>query len=98
MLGRIQLVSKVYRRKQAYQFILDKIKKLEAKASYNTDKPDEGSNIIPLAELNKLKEGIADPSAELVTILKKLLRPVASEVEIEDNLLIPFQPETLSTK
>jgi hypothetical protein len=98
MLGRIKLVSRIERRKQAYQFILDKIKKLEAEFCYKTDKPDEGNNIIPLAELNKLKEGIADPSMELVTILKKLLRPVASEVEIEDNLLIPFQPKTLSPR
>jgi hypothetical protein len=98
MLGRTRLVSRIERRKQAYQFILGKIKKMEAEFSYKTDKPDEGNNIIQLAELNKLKEGIADPSAELVTLLKKLLRPVASEVEIEDNLSTPFQPETLSPR
>ena len=92
------MVSRNARRKQAYQFILEKIKKLEAEFSYKTNKSGEGSDILPLAELDKLKRGVADPSTELVTLLKKLLRPVAFEVEIENKLLKPFQPKTPSPR
>ena len=92
------MVSRVDQRKQAYQFILDKIKKLEAEFSYKTNKSGVVNDIVPLAELDKLKRGIADPSTELVTFLKKLLPPIASEVEIEDKLLKPFRLKTPSPK
>ena len=92
------MASRIGRRKQAYQFILSKIKKLEAEFSYQTNISGEESGIVPLAELDKLRRGIADPSIKLVTILKMLLRPVASEIELEDNLLKPFQLRATSPK
>lgn len=92
------MVARIDRRKEAYQFILDKIKKLEADFVYKTNKSGEVSDIVPLLELDKIRRGIADPSLELIIFLKKLLRPVASEVEIEAKLLKPFQPRTPSPK
>ena len=92
------MISRIDQRKQAYQFILDKIKKLEAEFSYQTNISDEVSYLIPLAELDKLRRGIADPSIKLVNILKKMLHPVASEIELEDNLLKPFQFRATSLK
>ena len=41
-----------------------------------------------------LKEGLADPSAELVQALKKLLLGVATGVEIAKYLVRSFQPKT----
>ena len=85
------MLSRIDRRKQAYQFILGKIKELQEKFSYQTNKSGEVSDIVPLEELDMLRRGIADPSAKLIVFLKTLLHPVASEIELEDNLLKPFQ-------
>jgi hypothetical protein len=48
--------------------------------------------IIPLNELMLLKEGLADPSAELVASLKQLLRGSVTEADIDTHLVTPFQP------
>ena len=42
----------------------------------------------------RLKEGLDDPSPELVRALKKLLLGVVSEAEIDKYLVSPFQPKT----
>ena len=80
------------RRKQAYQYIYEKVKELETGFSSKIDNRSEEAEIISLTDLDKLKRGIVDPTDELITVLKKLLRPVASEDEIEENLVKPFQP------
>ena len=55
--------------------------------SYDADHP----STIPLNELMLLKEGLADPSDELVTSLKQLLRGFVPEAEIDAHLVAPFQ-------
>jgi len=47
---------------------------------------------ISLDELVGLKEGLSDPSQELVVALKKILRRVTSEAEIDKHLVKPFLP------
>jgi len=90
------MLSSIDLRKQAYQFVYEKIKELETQFSYNIEKYSEGTDIVYLADLDKLKRGVADPSGELVAILQKLLNRVASEGEIEENLVKPFQAESHS--
>ena len=84
------MLSKIKQRKQAYEFIYQKVEELETKGSYGIDESMEKTDIVYLEDLDKLKKGIADPSYELVSILKKLLRPVASNIEIEGHLVKPF--------
>jgi hypothetical protein len=48
--------------------------------------------IIPLNELLLLKEGLADPSVELVASLNKLLGGYVTEADIGTHLIAPFQP------
>jgi len=78
------------KRKQAYQFIRDKLHESGHKLSYNTAKAIDVSSVISLAEMDNLKRGYADPSEELVAGLKKLLHRVAGEGEIEEYLVKPF--------
>ena len=87
------MLSKIKLRKQAYEFIYQKAEELETKESYRIDKYIEETDIVNLDDLDKLKRGIADPSNELVSILKRILRPVASDIEIEGYLVKPFHTE-----
>jgi len=84
------LTSKKEKRKQAYQFIRDKLHESGHKLSYNTAKAIDVSSVISLAEMDNLKRGYADPSEELVAVLKKLLPHAADEDEIEEYLVKPF--------
>ena len=77
-------------RKIAYQYIVKQSDKLNLKLSRTSDEAIRDANI-SLNELMRLKEGLADPSPELVQALKKLLLGVATEAEIEKYLAIPFQ-------
>ena len=43
-----------------------------------------------LGQIDELKEGITDPTVELVARVKKLLKHVASECEIDEQLVKPF--------
>ena len=79
-------MSKSQLRKTAYEYIKGKIGGLH-ELSHDADHP----STIPLNELMLLKEGIADPSAELVTSLKQLLRGSVTETEIDAHLVAPFQ-------
>ncbi len=83
--------SRIEQRKQAYEFIRQKAKGFEAKGSYKIEKYIEETDIVYLEDLDKLRRGIADPSNELVSILKNLFRSVASEIETEENLVKPFE-------
>ena len=85
-----ELMSKSQLRKTAYEYIRGEISKLNW-FSYDADHP----SIIPLNELMLLKEGLADPSAELVASLKQLLKGSVTEVEIDAYLVTPFQPRRL---
>ena len=71
--------------KTAYEYIKGQAGKLQG-LSFDVDHP----LTIPLNEL-LLKEGLADPSAELVASLKQLLRGSVTEAEIDAHFVVPFQ-------
>ena len=80
-------------RKIAYQYIVKQSKKLNIKLSLTSDEVLKDINI-SLNELIRLKEGLDDPSPELIRVLKKLLLGIVSEAEIDKYLVSPFQPKT----
>jgi len=80
-------MSKSQLRKTAYEYIRGEIGKLHW-FSYDADHP----STITLNELMLLKEGLADPSTELVALLKQLLKGSVTEAEIDAHLVAPFQP------
>ena len=84
------LTSQREKRRKAYEYILNQTKKLNLEFSHKSDKTIANISYIPLSDIEKVKEGIADPSEELVEVLKKLFRHIASEAEIEDHLVKPF--------
>ena len=73
-------------RKAAYEYIKEKISKLHG-SSHDAGHP----STISLNELMLLKEGHADPSGELVTLLKQLLKGSVNEADIDAHLIEPFQ-------
>ena len=73
-------------RRDAYKYILERLSKLRI----GLCDEDSLSNIT-LDEIRLLKEGMADPSAALVASLKRLLKGIVSEVEIETYLVKPFE-------
>jgi len=73
-------------RKEAYEYIREHIVRLHG---FSID--SEHSPVVPLNELMLLKEGLIDPSAELVTSLKLLLRGSVTEADIDAHLVMPFQ-------
>ena len=79
-------MSKSQLRKIAYEYIRGQIDKPQW-SSYDVDHP----STIPLSELMLLREGLADPSAELVALVKQLLRGSVTEAEIDAHLVMPFQ-------
>ncbi len=80
-------------RKIAYQYIVEQSKKPNLKLSPTSEEVIKDVNI-SLNELIRLKEGLDDPSPELVRALKKLLLGVVSEAEIDKYLVRPVQPKT----
>jgi hypothetical protein len=79
-------MSKSQLRKTAYEYIKEQIGKLHG-FSYDADHPPT----ISLNELMLLKEGLADPSGELVALLKQLLKGSVTEADIDAHLVEPFQ-------
>lgn len=79
---------------RAYHFIIEKAQKVNQNLNRKLGKRLESINYISLDDLLRLKERLTDPSPELVAALKKLLRHVVSEAEIDDYLVIPFLPHT----
>ena len=79
-------MSRKQLRKKAYKYVLEELSSLPPRSS------DLGSPLnISLNELMLLKEGLADPSAELVASLKQLFRGSVTEAEIDANLVVPFK-------
>lgn len=72
-------------RRTAYRYIMEKLKSLPARADNPYQPPS-----ITLSELMLLKEGLADPPAELVSLLKQLLLGRVTAAEIEAHLVAPF--------
>jgi hypothetical protein len=72
-------------RKEAYKYVLEELSSLPPRSSDLGSPPN-----ISLNELMLLKEGLADPSAELVASLKQLFRGSVTEAEIDAHLVVPF--------
>jgi hypothetical protein len=72
-------------RQEAYRYILEKLKSLPVHAGVPYQPPD-----VTLDELLLLKEGLADPSAGLVSLLKQQLQGHVTETEIDAHLVAPF--------
>lgn len=77
-------------RREAYKYILERLSKLGISYGDIDSLPN-----IPLDEIRLVKEGIADPSLALVTALKRLMRGIIHEREIEDYLVKPFEQHEL---
>jgi hypothetical protein len=73
-----------YIRKQAFAYIAENL----------TDLPVDSSAdpvlCVPLEDLRLLREGLADPSAELVASLRILLGHAVGDNEFEMHLVTPF--------
>lgn len=76
-------------RKRAYRYVMAQTKKLNLDLMHGSDKTITDVNY----DLVGLKEGLAGPPQELVVALKKLLKDVASEAEIDEYLVRPFSPK-----
>jgi hypothetical protein len=72
-------------RKKAYRYICESLKQIHGRQCM----PKEDS-IIPLGELLELKEGLADPSPQLIALLRGNFGTSVSQSELEANLVAPF--------
>ncbi len=75
-------------RKEAYYYICQRLSKLLALSSAAND-----GSVISLEELRLLKEGMADPSPEMVALVKRLAGSLISDAEIDAHLVIPFRDD-----
>ena len=88
-----KLTSRVSSRKQAYSFIVKKIKKLKLSDYYRFNKTGNSLNYISLSDLAVLKNGTSDPAPQLVVSLKNLLQGATNEAEIDKYLVQPFKEQ-----
>jgi len=72
-------------RKQAYNYITEKL------AALPVESVRDQNLLIPLEDLRLLKEGKANPSAELMTSLRCLFENIMGDNEFEMNLVAPFE-------
>ncbi len=73
-------------RKEAYRYVLQVLSNLPAEAGN-----DNWIHFIPLDELRLLKEGIADPSPALISLLKEMLHNSISDTTVDAHLVTPFE-------
>jgi len=73
-------------RKAAYQYIWQKLGQLQPSSGAAND-----GFVISLDELSSLKDGTADPSPEMVALVRSLLGHAVGDAEIEANLVTPFR-------
>ncbi len=73
-------------RKEAYYYICQRLSKILALSSAAND-----GSVISREELRLLKEGMADPSPEMVALVKRLFGSIVSEAEIDAHLVTPFR-------
>jgi len=73
-------------RREAYKYILERLSILGIGYGDIDSLPN-----IPLDEIRLIKEGTADPSLALVASLKRLMKGLVDESEIENYLVKPFQ-------
>jgi|WetSurMetagenome_2_1015567.scaffolds.fasta_scaffold219352_2 hypothetical protein len=79
------MTDRIEIRKEAYRFILQRLNTLHAEVTGTG-----WMQIVSLEELRLLKEGIADPSASLVAVLKDQLKGTVNDQEIDSYLVEPF--------
>ena len=84
------MISHTESRVKAYYYIMEKVKKLELLSDDRLSKIANGVDYVSLSDLIGLKEGNTDPSPPLLANLKKLLKGVANEKEIDQYLVQPF--------
>ncbi|MFC1938774.1 hypothetical protein ACFLWM_01280 [Chloroflexota bacterium] len=77
-------------RLKAYKYILERLSKL----GIDYCDIDSLPNIL-LDEIRLIKEGTADPSSALAASLKRLMRDIVDEREIENYLVKPFEQHEL---
>ena len=75
---------------RAYRYIVEQAKKLNRDLERKQEQALSNVDYVSLNELLDLKEGLRNPSQELVVALKNILSPVASATEIEEYLTKPF--------
>ncbi len=78
-------IAKNELRKKAYQYILERLRAVPVDSA-KTD----WSFSVPLEDLRLLKEGVANPSPELVASLRWLLKDAVPPSEIDSHLVSPF--------
>lgn len=88
------MTSRRESRKRAYHYIITQATKLNLDLNRTSDKVAADANYISLNDLVGLKEGLTDPTQQLVVALKKVLKSVASELEIDEYLVKPFHTKT----
>lgn len=88
------MTSRRESRKRAYHYIITQATKLNLDLNRTSDKAAADANYISLNDLVGLKEGLTDPTQQLVVALKKVLKSVASELEIDEYLVKPFHTKT----
>jgi hypothetical protein len=69
-----QVTNRVTSNKQAYSFIVKKIKRLKLSDYYQLNKTTNNLDYISLSGLTELKKEISDPAPQLVVSLKNLLQ------------------------
>ncbi len=80
------MVARSKLRKEAYRYILQILGNLST-----PDEKEKWTQFIPLEELRLIKEGVADPSPALVTLLKAMLGGTISEETFNVHLVKPFE-------
>jgi len=80
------MIDKSLQRKEAYEYIISKLNNLPSDVN---DK--DGFQIISLEDLWLLKEGVADPSEALVSVIKQFLGRSVNKVELYNYLVNPFK-------
>ena len=87
------MTSRRESRKKAYHYIVAQVKKLNLNLDRTSEKITNDVDYISLNDLIGLKDGLTDPPQKLVVALKKLLKSVTNEVEIDKYLVKPFHNE-----
>ena len=75
-------------RKEAYCYICQRLSKLLTLSNAAND-----GSVISLEELRLLKEGMADPSPEMVALVKRLVGSIVGDAEIDAHLVTPFRDD-----
>lgn len=79
------------KRKEAYNFIVRKVKQMNWNPPVDSDDKLAGALDISVAELISLREGRKNPTQRLIVRVRAFLRQAVSEDDIQLHLVDPFQ-------